>query len=256
MTKENKETAAFVNIQDFESLCKSVDEEIAEKMAGCFAQRRTLVKALSYADALSDPLSRNKTSWGIAEGQGYENPGAIQALVGENKWDSQDVWDRIAILASELENVENDPLGIGIIADETAQQKRGDQTAGVGYQYAGIAGKVVNCTTWVSLALAGPHYKTWVSSTLYLPRKDWFTGRKERGEARRRKAGIPLGTRFMTKPRIARKSYQHLRDIGVNFTWGGGDEVYGRYAKLREDHEKNGRGLPKSQMVFSQVRGL
>lgn len=238
--KENLKTAAYINVSDFRKICKSVDSDIESGIAGVFAQKRTREKAMTYSRALSDPLVQVKTSWEIAESIGCENPGAVQSLMGENRWGHQGVWDVTATCAAGLEEPGNgDPLGIGVIADETADAKRGRQTAGVGYQYAGIAGCVINCTTWVALALVGPRYKTWVSSDLYLPKKDWFTGRKETGTARRKKAGVPKGTRFATKPQIARKRFAHLRSIGIKFDWAGGDEVYGRCRKLLGDHERN-----------------
>jgi SRSO17 transposase len=254
VTNTTRETTASVSVRELERVCKEVDGLIGEKISSAFMQQRTYDKAVYYAGALSSPFTQNKTSWGIAEYIGYENPGPVQSLMGENKWDYQEVWDGIAVLAeAEMTGEENDPLGTGAIVDETADEKRGNATAGVGYQYAGFAGKTVNCTTWVAVALSGPRYKTWVSCGLYLPKKDWFTGRGDTGTMRRRKAGIPKGTRFMTKPEIARKQFQHLRDIGVDFRWAGGDEVYGRYAKLRRDHERNGEAyayfVPRNHMV-------
>jgi len=251
---ENLKTTAFISVPDLREICKSVDSDIESGIAGVFAQKRTREKAMTYSRALSDPLVQVKTSWEIAESIGCENPGTVQSLMGENKWDHQDLWDVTAACAASLEDPENgDPLGTGIIADETADAKRGRQTAGVGYQYAGIAGGVINCTTWVSLALVGPRCKTWVSSDLYLPKKDWFTGRKETGTARRKKAGVPNGTRFATKPQIARKRFAHLRSIGIEFDWAGGDEVYGRCKKLLEDHERNGEAyayfIPRNYKV-------
>jgi SRSO17 transposase len=112
-------------------------------------------------------------------------------------------------------------------------------TAGVGYQYAGCAGRVVNCVNWVFLTMAGPFMRTWAGCGLYIPEKAWFTGREETGTARRRSAGVPAGTRFATKPKIARKLFAGLRGKGVKFNFGAGDEVYGRDDALRRDHEKN-----------------
>jgi hypothetical protein len=255
VTDKTRKTAASVTLQEFSRICKEVDREVEENIAGVFAQRRTYEKAMSYADILSDPLIQGKTSWGIAEHIGYDDPGPVQSLMSENKWDPQEMWDCIGILGAGMiaADAENDPLGAGAVADETAQGKRGNATAGVGHQYAGFAGCTVNCTTWVAMALVGPRNKTWVSCSLYLPGKTWFTGRGDTGTARRRKAGVPDGTRFMTKPQIARRQYQHLRDIGVKFTWGGGDEVYGRYKALRDDHEVNGEAyayfVPKNHVV-------
>jgi DDE superfamily endonuclease len=191
-------------------------------------------------DALSCPHIRGN-SWSISEWCGYLTPGPVQSLVGENKWEPGEMWRRIASVAGRLaeNDCENDPLGPGVIVDETAQLKRGTATAGVGYQYAGCAGEVVNCINWVFLTMAGPFMRTWAGCGLYIPEKSWFTGRKETGTARRRTAGIPLGTRFATKTEIARKLFRSLRQNRVRFNFAAGDEVYGRSDALRGDHEKN-----------------
>jgi SRSO17 transposase len=47
-----------------------------------------------------------------------------------------------------------------VVADETADEKRGKHTAGVSHQYAGCAGGIVNCVTWVTMSLIGAHGKT------------------------------------------------------------------------------------------------
>lgn len=240
MTKKLNETAAWISIPDFREVCKAVDSEIRVEFGDMFAQRRTLDKAMDYIDALSDPNVQGN-SWGISERLGHMNPGPVQSLVGENKWDPGETWRRIAAIAGRLaeEDCENDPLGPGVIVDETAQPKRGMATAGVGYQYAGCAGSVINCTNWVFLTMAGPFMRTWAGCGLYIPEKSWFAGRKDTGTARRRSAGIPLGTRFATKPEIARKQFRGLREDGVKFNYAAGDEVYGRSDSLRRDHEKH-----------------
>lgn len=231
---------AWISIPDFRDVCKAVDAGIRSEFSGVFAQQRTLVKAMDYVDALSCPRVRGN-SWSIAEWCGHVAPGPVQSLVGENKWDPGEMWDRIAAIAGRLAEAdcEGDPLGPGVIVDETAQEKRGMATAGVGYQYAGCAGRVVNCVNWVFLTMAGPFMRTWAGSGLYIPEKSWFAGRGETGTARRRSAGVPLGTRFATKPGIARKLFRRLRELGVKFNYAAGDEVYGRSGALRGDHEKN-----------------
>jgi hypothetical protein len=233
-------TAAWISIQDFREVCKAVDSEIRAEVDGIFAQRRTLDKAMEYVDALSDPRVPGN-SWWISESRGYVGPGPMQSLVGENKWNPGEMWNRIAVIAGRLaeRDCENDALGPGVIVDETAQTKRGMATAGVGYQYAGCAGGVVNCINWVFLTMAGPFMRTWAGCGLYIPEKTWFTGRKETGTARRKSAGVPSGTRFATKPEIARKLFRGLRDNEVKFNYAAGDEVYGRSDQLRRDHERN-----------------
>jgi hypothetical protein len=240
VTEKTPRTAAWISIPDFREACKAVDREIRAGFGDVFAQGRTLDKAMDYVDALSDPHTRGN-SWSIGEWCGHAGPGRVQSLVGGNKWDPAEIWDRISVIAGRLAaaDCEDDPLGPGVIVDETAQEKRGMVTAGVGYQYAGCAGRVVNCINWVFLTMAGPFMRTWAGSGLYIPEKSWFTGRKETGTARRRSAGVPPGTRFATKPDIARKLFRRLRKNGVRFNYATGDEVYGRSDALRGDHEKN-----------------
>jgi len=141
--------------------------------------------------------------------------------------------------------------------DETAQEKRGSNTTGASIQYAGCAGRTVNCTTWVAMSLILPETKTWVSNQIFLPKKTWFTGDGATGTARRARAGVPEDIEFSSKPELARQQYQHIREIGVAFNWGGGDEVYGRYKALREDHEEHGEAyayfVPRSHVITTMT---
>lgn len=73
----------------------------------------------------------------------------------------------------------------------------------------------------------------------FLPEKTWFTGEGATGTLRREMAGIPDKTAFASKPELARLQFEHLRALGIPFFWAAGDEVYGRYRKLLDDHEKN-----------------
>jgi hypothetical protein len=122
-------------------------------------------------------------------------------------------------------------------------KKRGKHTAGVSRQYAGCAGGIINCVTWVMMSFIGPRGKTWVSGRMFLPEKTWFTGEGATGTARREKAGIPDKITFAPKPELARLQFEHLRALGIPFFWAAGDEVYGRYRKLLDDHERNGEAF-------------
>ncbi|MCA1682262.1 MAG: transposase [Actinobacteria bacterium] len=116
-------------------------------------------------------------------------------------------------------------------------------TVATGIQWAGCLGRTTNCVTSVFASYVTPQTATWIAHGLFLPKKDWFTGTGATGQARRATAKIPDDTVFQTKPQIARRKFQEPRDLGVGFTWATGDEVYGRYAALREDHENNGPSL-------------
>jgi SRSO17 transposase len=258
-----KGTTAYASIYQIRQICQDVDQRIDSQFSGVFSQKRTREKAWDYVDGLSNPYLENKTTWGISEYAGHENPGLLQSLIGENVWSWERAWSIIAALAGEMamRSAGDDPLGIGIIFDETADVKRGRKTCGVSYQHAGCAGGVANCTTWVMATITGGTVKTWAAADLFLAEKEWFTGDREKGAARRRAAGMPKGNRFLTKPRIAlrqlRRTRKLLREIGVKIRHGGGDEVYGRFDELLRDHEKNSEAyayfVPRDKRV--ELRG-
>lgn len=255
MTNKNQGTTASISVYELDQICKEVDRELEAEFADIFAQKRTYKKASAYADALGNPAVVVKSCWGMAEGAGNETPGQFQSLIGENKWASEEMWDGIAVTAYRNlgKNAGGDPLGPGVVVDETADEKRGKHTAGVSRQYAGCAGGIINCVTWVMMSFIGPRGKTWVSGRTFLPEKTWFTGEGATGTLRRKKAAIPSETAFASKPELARLQFEHLRELGIPFFWAAGDEVYGRYLKLLDDHEKNGEAfayfIPRSYFV-------
>src|SRR5271155_1804138 len=83
------------------------------------------------------------------------------------------------------------------IVDDTGFPKKGSHSVGVTRQYCGQVGKQENCRVAVSLSVA-----TWSSSLpiayrLYLP-KEWAEDAE-----RSKKAEVPEGVGFQTKPQIA-----------------------------------------------------
>ena len=255
MENKTAETTASISVYELDQICKEVDRELEAEFAGVFAQKRTCKKAAAYVGALGNPAVPVKSCWGMAEGAGNETPGQFQSLIGENKWASEEIWDGIAVTAygNLGKNASGDPLGAGMVVDETADEKRGKHTAGVSRQYAGCAGGIINCVTWVMMSFIGSRGKAWVSGRTFLPEKTWFTGEGATGTARREKAGIPGKTAFASKPELARLQFGHLRELGIPFFWAAGDEVYGRYRKLLDDHEKNGEAyayfIPRNYVV-------
>jgi hypothetical protein len=144
---QEKETTALVSVHEFARICKDVDLEIESEFSGIFAQKRTYAKAADYIAALSDPLVPVKSAWDAAEYSGYDTPGPFQSLMGENKWSHGEAWSRTAVTAGKLvgRDAENDPLGVGVIFDETADLRRGKMTCGVGYQ-SGRRSKYFRCS--------------------------------------------------------------------------------------------------------------
>ena len=236
-----QETVATLGIDELRTVSNQIDTEFTQTFAGVFAQYRTWRKAAAYAAALTACDTPVKTCWGLAEKAGHDTPGPFQSLIAENTWDHDEIWNRIATCAPQLLACpDDDPLGPGVAVDETAQLKRGHYTVATGIQWAGCVGRKTNCVTSVFASYITPQAATWIAHGLFLPKKDWFTGTGATGQARRTTAGVPDNVAFETKPRIARRIFQELRDLGVGLNWATGDEVYGRYAALREDHENNG----------------
>lgn len=260
MTTKGHEAAAAISVDDLRTISNQIDTEFAQTFAGVFAQHRTWRKAGDYTTALTACDTPIKTCWDLAEKAGHDTPGAFQSLIGENKWDHQEIWNRITTsVPGLLPCPADDPLGPGIAVDETAQLKRGRHTVATGVQWAGCLGHKANCVTSVFLSYVTPQIATWITHGLFLPKKDWFTGDGATGQARRSTAGVPEQTVFQTKPQIARRKFQELRDLGVRFSWATGDEVYARYAALRADHEKNGEAyayfVPKDFLVPTPTGG-
>ena len=117
------------------------------------------------------------------------------------------------------------------MVDETGDVKKGNRTAGVQRQYTGTAGRIENCQVAVYLTYAAPAGHALTDRELYLP-KSW-TGEP----ARCRAAGIPEGTVFATKPKLARQMIARTLDAGAPVAWAAGDEVYGADPGLRTDLE-------------------
>ena len=94
-------------------------------------------------------------------------------------------------------------------------------------QYTGTAGRVENAQVGVFLAYASRHGTAFLDRSLYLP-EEW-TADPKRCEA----AGIPEGTAFATKIRLAMSTLERAFAAGVPAAWVTGDEVYGSWELRR-----------------------
>src|SRR5260370_26817707 len=122
--------------------------------------------------------------------------------------------------------------GAVLVVDETGDVKKGRASAGVQRQYTGTAGRVENCQVAVFLSYASPAGHALIDRELYLP-KSWIAD-----AARCAAVGIPAGTAFATKPKLARAMIARALDTGVPAGWVTGDEVYGGDPGLRADLER------------------
>ncbi len=95
------------------------------------------------------------------------------------------------------------------IVDDTGFPKQGRHSVGVARQYCGMLGKQDNCRVAVSVSLACQAGSLPVACQLYLP-QEWADDPQ-----RRKKAGVPQGLEFATKPAIALAQIEHLMAQGA-----------------------------------------
>jgi len=154
-----------------------------------------------------------------------------------------------AVLVREADRLVGGPDAV-LIIDDTALPKKGEHSAGVARQYAGVPGKTANCQALVSLTLAGGEVPLPVALRLYLP-KAWCQDRW-----RCDKAGVPPDCRtFRSKGAIALEEIDRLRAAGVRFGCALADAGYGSSAAFRRGLAARAPlwavGIPKTQKVYS-----
>lgn len=117
-------------------------------------------------------------------------------FVGQAPWSDDALIARVCdwVLPRMIER--GGPITAWII-DDTGFPKKGTHSVGVARQYCGQLGKQDNCQVAVSLSIANEKASLPIAWRLYLPEK-WAHDRELR-----RKAKIPDGIGFQTKPQIA-----------------------------------------------------
>jgi hypothetical protein len=203
---------------------------VSEFLARLFRQKRSIAAALMYILALGRDVRANCHD--LAEKAGLE-PGDDRfcRLLGRYRWSWERGREMLPVLAQQALGVTphgDDEIGPGLAVDETTDLKRGMSTACVSAQHSGVTGKTENCVAWVFSALVTASGQCWAWFDLYMPER-WAKDR-----ARRKKAGIPRGLRFATKPELAIMQVKTIIGCGVRVCWVAADEVYGRSKAFRD----------------------
>ena len=214
-------TGAAVRIDDVQQWGRQLDE-VALRIGARFPRSETRDRVRAYLVGLLGPVQR-KNAWQLAEQIGDADPYGVQYLMGRSEWDPDAVRDD---LRSYVVESLGDPDAV-LVLDETGFLKKGTKSAGVARQYTGTAGRIENAQVGVFLAYAGRHGVAFLDRELYLP-QEW-AGDLERCEA----AGIPEGTAFSTKIRLAMAMLKRAFAAGVPAAWVTGDEVYGAWELRR-----------------------
>ena len=202
-------------------------DELMGRIAGRFGRVEPRRRARAFVLGLLSDLPR-KNCWTLAEHAGDVTPDGMQHLLARARWDAAAVRDDVRDYV--VEHL-GDPDAV-LVVDETGDVKKGTASAGVQRQYTGTAGRIENSQVAVFLTYAAPAGHALIDRELYLP-KSW-TG----DPARCRAAGIPEGTAFATKPKLARVMIARALDAGTPAGWVAGDEVYGADPGLRADLER------------------
>jgi SRSO17 transposase len=212
------------------------------RIAGQFSRVEPRRRARAFLLGLMADLPR-KNCWTIAEHAGDATPDGMQHFLAGASWDADGVRDDLRDYVTEHLG----HRGAVLVVDETGDLKKGGCTAGVQRQYTGTAGRIENSQVAVFLTYAAPAGHALIDRELYLP-KSWTAD-----PARCRAAGIPAGTTFATKPKLARAMIGRALDAGVPAAWVTGDEVYGADPGLRNDLETRRTGYVLAVAKTHQV---
>jgi SRSO17 transposase len=122
-------------------------------------------------------------------------------------------WSDTAVLAKVQELVlpvieRHGPIEAWIV-DDTSFPKCGSKSVGVHHQYCGQLGKQANCQVAVTLSVANHQASLPIAYRLYLP-QEWAKDAR-----RRKKARVPKGISFNTKPEIALAQIHEALAAGV-----------------------------------------
>ncbi|MGV0952418.1 MAG: IS701 family transposase [Azonexus sp.] len=161
----------------------------------------------------------------------------LHHFITESPWSSARVVSLVAQNTSDLYADQPDyrSRDVAYIIDESAHLKKGTHSAGVSRQYAGVIGKVDNCQVGVYASLVWQCHSTLVNCRLFLP--ECWTSNPERCD----KAGIPPDARiFKTKLELALDMVRADMAAGVQFSWVGGDGLYGHGWELSNAIENMG----------------
>jgi SRSO17 transposase len=202
-------------------------EQFMEPFVASLVRKEQVGHALTFVRGLvSDLDHRNTESIAYRFGQGRM---PLQWFIGVSKWDDQPLREELSgQIAREL----GDSEGV-LVFDPSAFPKSGRESVGVARQWCGRLGKVENCQVAVYLGYVSRHEHTLVDTRLYLP-KEWTNDK-----ARMKKAGVPKGTKYRTRHRLA---LEMLDQHGSNLPhrWIAGDDEMGRPYWFRRDLQQRG----------------
>lgn len=208
--------------------------------------RSVVLQAHLYLQGLMQAERKKKNMERIEEAVPDCNYQALQHFLSHSQWDARAVLAQVAV---EADRHLGGTADSALFIDESAFEKKGQQSVGVGRQWNGRLGKVDNCQVAVFAALAQGPRSTLIDTRLYLP-KEWAQD-PERCED----AGIPEPERVhKSKAQLAFEMVVGARENGVRFSWVGMDGGYGKEPALLRRLEDHGEtflaDVHKDQQIY------
>lgn len=222
---ENKDgaTVAVASIEDAAECVKRADALVGRVLGRVMRQARSVPTALDHVLALSRDVQAN--AWELAERAGHAAPYRRQALLGRHRWEWQDLREQLAPLAVAcLPDTPGDDAGPGLAADETADLRKGSGVRGAAGRRRHRQSRELRDLGVHALVTACA--QSWADFDVYMP-KCWAVD-----AGRRKKAGIPPGLAFATKPELAVDQVKRVVASGIRVLWAAADEGYGRCAEF------------------------
>jgi SRSO17 transposase len=141
----------------------------------------------------------------------------LQWFMGRSDWDDKPLREELVRQVGQELGQEN---GV-IVFDPSGFPKSGRESVGTARQWCGRLGKVDNCQVAIYMGYVSGCEHALVDMRLYLPR-EWTNDAK-----RRKKAGIPKGTRYRTRHQLCLEMLKENGDQ-LPHEWIAGDDEMGR----------------------------
>jgi len=155
----------------------------------------------------------------------------IQHFISESPWSARGLMDSIAQDINELFKNEK---SVGLLIDESSEEKKGEYSVGVAHQYCGNLGKKANCQVAVFATLSAGEHFCIVDAQLYLPQV-WIDD-----QARRQKAGVPEEIIYKKKAAIALEIVKRQKKAGIRIDYVAADALYGHDSDFRKGLDELG----------------
>lgn len=174
-----------------------------EPFKECFGHRAQVLALRRYVQGVLSDSARKSMEAMLAR---VTEPGSYQAFqhfITHAPWSADGVWRRLRAVLPDHEGV--------LIFDSTTFLKQGQHSVGVGRQYCGLQGQIVNCQKAVTVAMWTGARAYLVGAALYLP-EEWLT------DAARAQARIPASVEFRQRWRLALTLLRQVRASGIKVT--------------------------------------